>query len=222
MPTTAYQNVVDLILQKLPTGSPGGIIAEDHRDVENALLAFAESQWLKGDIKEVDCTDAYIAANFTNTGLGTGEREGWAICNGQNGTRNRIGRVSVAWGGATPPAGSGATSHPSIGGTGLADLNPAIYGGAVTHTLTVTEMPAHSHLMKQGNAGPTATPLNTPIYASGDDYTQNTFSNDATRLPSTNITGGAGSTSTNNSSGGSAVSHNNMQPYIVTLFIQKL
>lgn len=50
-----------------------------------------------GDIKEIDVSNAYIAANFDATGLGTNERLGWAICNGNNGTRNRSGRVPLQY-----------------------------------------------------------------------------------------------------------------------------
>ena len=129
MPTTAYTTVSQLISNLLPSGSPAGITADNHRTVELALLAFAEGQWVTGDIKEVDCTQAYILdpANFiqsgTEKGKGTvgGPRDGWAICNGLNGTRNRTGRVSVAWGDVTPLGASGeASTQPNIGGTGPA------------------------------------------------------------------------------------------------------
>jgi hypothetical protein len=53
--------------------------------------------WLPGDVKEVDCSDAYVAANFDGTGLGVNERAGWAVCNGANGTRDRRGRFPVGW-----------------------------------------------------------------------------------------------------------------------------
>lgn len=70
-----------------------------------ATFAFADlkplntlqQMWLPGDVKEVDCTDAYIVANFDGTGLGIGERKGWAICNGSNGTRDRRGRFPIGW-----------------------------------------------------------------------------------------------------------------------------
>ena len=62
----------------------------------------ADPAWITGDIKEVYCTNAYIAANFVSAGptkgLGTGPRLGWAICNGNNGTPNDDGRTPIAWG----------------------------------------------------------------------------------------------------------------------------
>ena len=41
---------------------------------------------------------AYIAANFDITGLGTNLMLGYAICNGNNGTLNKDGRVGIAYG----------------------------------------------------------------------------------------------------------------------------
>lgn len=41
---------------------------------------------------------AYIAANFDVTGLGINLMTGYAICNGQNGTLNKDGRVGIAYG----------------------------------------------------------------------------------------------------------------------------
>jgi len=52
-----------------------------------------------GTIKIKDCSNAYITANFDGTGLGINEELGYAICNGNNGTRNWEGRVPVAFGG---------------------------------------------------------------------------------------------------------------------------
>lgn len=60
-----------------------------------ARLEKLEAMWLPGDIKELACDATYITANFDNTGLGINLRQGWAICNGNNGTINKKGRVSV-------------------------------------------------------------------------------------------------------------------------------
>jgi hypothetical protein len=92
-------------------------------------LASTTSPWLRGDIKEVFCTPTYMTTYFTqsgpNAGLGIGERTGWAICNGNNGTPNDNGRVAIAWG----------TSYPVLNAT----------GGATSHTLLEAEMPIHNH-----------------------------------------------------------------------------
>jgi hypothetical protein len=128
--------------------------------------------WLTGDIKEVDCTNGYLAVNFDGTGLGINERLGWAICNGQNGTKNRNGLVSVAYG----------TDYTSMGVT----------GGSKNAVLI-----EHDHTIPLGILAGVS------IGGSGSyDINANTPTNKA----------GVGETGVGK----------NMQPYIVTLFIQKL
>lgn len=68
------------------------------KEVRDILFNFLESIFLPGDIKEIDCTAEYIAANFDATGLGINERAGWARCNGLNGTRSRVGKTSIGYG----------------------------------------------------------------------------------------------------------------------------
>jgi microcystin-dependent protein len=210
MPT--YNEVANLILTNLDDAVPGGITAAAHRSVENALLNFAkeiaEAQWLKGDIKEVDCTQQYIADNFESNGLGKNERLGWAICNGFQGlTKNRTGRVSVGYGVNGADTNGVSIAQTNIGAT----IAAPVIGGEKNHTLVVTEMPRHRHdslLFSEGGVG---------NFAGGQG---GTAGGDGTGL--TRYTGGAGSGETNNLTTGTAVPHNNMQPYIVTLFIQKL
>ena len=93
-----YNDVLSSIRTNLAPGTL--IIADKHRQVEKDLLDFAENQWLYGDIKKIFCTDDYIATHFNGSGKGIigGEREGWAICNGQNGTQPRAARVSIGYG----------------------------------------------------------------------------------------------------------------------------
>lgn len=40
----------------------------------------------------------FITDNFTGTGLGKNDYEGFAICNGLNGTQNRAGRAAIGYG----------------------------------------------------------------------------------------------------------------------------
>ena len=124
-----YIEVSQLIIDLLPTA--GNITANDHRTVEQALLDFAESQWLTGDIKEIDCTNQYITDNFESDGTGKNDRVGWAICNGNNGTRNRTGRVSVAYG--TTPLGSGAAAFTAMGTSGSPTIGGSKDAVVVSH-----------------------------------------------------------------------------------------
>ncbi|WPV66578.1 hypothetical protein [Chitinophaga sp. LS1] len=84
--------------------------------------------WKKGDIIEVDCDAQYISDNFTSTGLGVNERDGWAICNGNNGTQNRMGKFPVGY----DPS---RTDYSPVGKT----------GGLETVTLIESQMPKHKH-----------------------------------------------------------------------------
>lgn len=216
MPTTAYLNVLNLITSNLPSGQQ--ISATDHRAVENALLNFAESQWLPGDIKEIDCTQQYIIDNFDANGIGIGQREGWAICNGYNNlTRNRTGRVSVAYG--TNQA-SGAPAFPSVG---TSIFSPVLGGAAnsivVEHSHYTTKYGSvtnsNNSSLYDAPAGNIAANKERPLTSAA--YDANVAAYDY-ELTSSVGTADAGKTNTVGSSGMNA----NMQPYIVTLFIQKL
>jgi len=195
VPTYTREQLLTLISTKL-AGSPTTIHATEHRDLEIAIVNAIYGQ--VGDIKEIACDQNYINNNFDMTalapglGLANGERYGWAICNGNNGTINKMGRVGVGYD----------PTNYAIGTT----------GGEKTHTLLVTEMPPHTHKIS-GSTYDNGDPGN---YALGSAGTEQDFD-----IP-TKITGGAGSTSTGNTSGGATVPHNNMQPYIVTLFIQRI
>lgn len=55
-----------------------------------------------GDVKMVSCDGAYLIANFEGNGLGKNKREGWALCNGNNGTPNLSGKFIVGYDPADP------------------------------------------------------------------------------------------------------------------------
>jgi len=217
-----YTSVNNLIQTLLGTGTD--ITAVELQTVQQELLNYTRDQWLTGDIKEIDCNDAYIAANFETSGptkgrgIVGGEREGWAICNGLNGTKNRTGLVSVAYGTIAPTIGSNAypsmesslsPGSPNYGGNKNAVLiahkhDSVVFGpGASNKTLcntsgTGTTQPAgtyHMNTTTQNNTAPANQTSTKGITSVG-----NIFNDDP------------------NQTGLNA----NMQPYIVTLFIQKL
>ncbi|RFM32269.1 phage baseplate protein [Chitinophaga silvisoli] len=122
--------------------------------IANMKASFTQqlnSLWKKGDIIEVDCDATYISANFTNTGLGINERDGWAICNGNNGTKNRMGRFPVGY----DPS---RTDYSPVGKT----------GGAETITLTESQMPKHTHNFSV--TGQQVGSLLTRIYSISEGY----------------------------------------------------
>jgi hypothetical protein len=89
-----------------------------------AITVIQDTYWQTGDIKEIDVTEAYITANFNSTGLGINNRVGWAICNGNNGTVNRLGKFPVQ-------RNTGDSNFAAMGNT----------GGAETVTLTQNNIP---------------------------------------------------------------------------------
>lgn len=169
MTRAEYQALIDVIA----TGEPNTAL-----EVRTILNALADGSYLTGDVKMVNCTNVYLTANFDSTGLGIAERLGWAICNGANGTRNMNGKVPLPYG----------SSYLTLGAT----------GGEVSHTLTVSEVPA----------------LSVSYTGSNDDT-----GDDGQYIVTSPTDPNTVHTLTTNGGGGA---HNNMQPYVVTLFIQKL
>ena len=175
MTYSEIQNLIDTNL-----ASDTKIPALKHREVEHALLDYIQSNLSQsGDIKRVKCDLAYLESNFEVDGLGKNLRLGWAICNGNNGTDNLAGRVGVGYG----------LGYSVLGQT----------GGEKEHTLTIEQIPAHTHDTTFG----------------GDDANDSGSTN--TWLQSS----GSLHTKTSTSKGGGQ-SHNNMQPYIINLYIMKL
>lgn len=204
IPTYTREQLITLVNQYLQPNS--NIQAIEHNEIETAIVNAIYGQI--GDIKEIACDINYINTNFDmvglNPGLGksTGERYGWAICNGNNGTINKMGRVSIGY----DPI------NYTIGAT----------GGSKTHTLNINEIPPHFHhtpgsVFKSFVAGAADLGGNTSTGTGSDSNVTNSEISIA-GLGSNYNSGGAALEKT--IGGGQA--HNNMQPYIVTLFIQRI
>lgn len=144
--------------------------------VRGVLTAIADGISDRVEMREV--STSYISANFDPTGLGINLELGFAICNGNNGTRDMRGRVPMQY----------STTYPTLGAT----------GGEATHTLTSNEIP----------------PVSVPYTGSSDD----------TGDPGTYIITSPSSPNgiRNLTTTGGGQAHNNMQPYMVMLFVKKL
>lgn len=132
-------------VSELPPNAPTdtSILAHQVGDVLSRmtlleLITFvgAQASAKQYEIKYIRAPDsAYITDNFDMSiipeqGIGKvgGLWEGWAICNGNNGTDNIDGQVLMGWGAVYNTVGD--------------------FIGEATHLLTVTEMPSHSHPIK--------------------------------------------------------------------------
>lgn len=160
--------IQDLINTNLASSSD--ITASELRAVFNAFLNDSSILY---EVKELDVNNAFITANFDGTGLGINSFEGWAICNGDNGTKDRGGRVSIAY---------DSVNYPTLG----------VVGGS--EDAVVVE---HSHTVA--------------------NYAGNTLT--STRIDASTLIGIGGDTTS--TTGVSGVGKN-MQPYLVTLFIQRI
>lgn len=209
-----FNDIITLITGLLPSNSQ--ITAANHRTVETAILTFAKEQWLPGDIKMVGCTNAYITANFVTSGptaglgLPGGEREGWAICNGLNLTKNLKGRFPLGFTDSTFDIDNDAGNYPTMGATG-GFTNAAI----IDHTHEYQD----AYFAENNGHKPVSN-----IGGSGDTDGDNGFyyrTRSGVGSVSPPAPGSRPLTDNPQFSTGSGL-NKNMPPYIVTLFIQKL
>ena len=184
-----------------------------------------DSVWLVGDVKEIDCNNAYRDIHFDSTGLGRLERIGWAICNGNNGTKNRGGRISIGYSQEVVDA-----NH------SLLDNAYNVLGGLVgvkKHLLTETEIPLHDHdtvdeatfgsYRRQGVQNDEDDSIIITFPGSGYGNTSSTVIGTPSAGNSTGATDFSGANFKTGKAGSSTPqAHENRQPSIVTLFIQKI
>ncbi len=213
IPTYTREQLLTLLSTKLADQST--ITALEHRDLETAIVNAIYGQI--GDIKEISCDTTYIANNFkTGTGLPdeglglpSGERYGWAICNGKNGTVDKRGNVSIGY---------DPSSYATLASTQSGGPNPPYkQGGQKRVTLQESEMPSHRHKFSDDTNGDTNT------LRSGNDIIP-FVTNPTSAGISANGSGSGKIYQTSRTGGTNNVtqSHENMQPYIVTLFIQRI
>ena len=96
-------NLTDITAKITAYASGQPNTAEALREILNDIAGgFAQTE----DIREIEVSNAYLSANFDGSGLGNNERIGWAICNGNNGTRDRRGMVPMQYSPTYPTLGA--------------------------------------------------------------------------------------------------------------------
>lgn len=162
-----------------------------------------------------------LSGNFDVSGAGLGDWEKIYLCNGQNGTPDKRGRVGV---GATSGMGGGAFSpavDPSIFGNPSYSLLST--GGANNVTLSVSQIPSHTHVATATSSvtdpGHSHTISHLDKGNPGDGSSTIDFGGPATFSTNTATTGISVSTSVVNSNTGGGLSHPNVQPVIACYYI---
>lgn len=151
--------------------------------------------WVDGDVKMVNCDNAYIAANFDASGLALANsvRAGWAICNGENGTVDMRGRFAIAY--------DDRSVDPANSIWDAVYNNMGAIDGDKEVTLTASEIPSlNVTIPRAGYAG---------IGGSGNLFV-GTANSPSAGTQNVAVAGTGG------------LAHNNIPPFRVTLFIEKL
>jgi microcystin-dependent protein len=150
--------------------------------------------------------------------------KGWAFCNGQllpiNQNQALFSLLGTMYGGdgrvnfALPNLQGRVPVHAENGFNGLGER-----GGEIAHTLTVSELPAHTHFLSARNNAPGVVNGNvgspTKVFAQGLAVV-NTGNQPVNMYGSGAPTAAMGPSSTSNTGGSQA--HNNMMPYLAINF----
>ena len=136
--------------------------------------------------------------------------QGWAQCNGQllpiNQNQALFSLLGTMYGGD----GQNNFALPNLRGRVPTHIGQGFFqgqaGGEQSHTLTISEMPTHTHQAIASTDGPTVTPPTNNFWASNTGFTPYSPTANATMSPASLA-----------NSGGSQP-HNNMSPYLVLNF----
>lgn len=104
------QTILDLINNNIRNKAPK-VLKSEHAQIEEALL---DAIFFPYEVKQIDCPQQFLIDNFDlvpgpTMGLGKNLALGFAICNGNNGTQNRNGRVALQY---------DPDQYPNLGDTG--------------------------------------------------------------------------------------------------------
>lgn len=148
-----------------------------------------------------------IASQFDGTGLGIGLFEGFAICNGQNGTPNMGGRVAVGYDNTDADY----DTVGKVGGVKTVTLTGA-QSGVAAHSHSITD-PGHTHDLNVSEATP-------KIVGQNSGGGENAADDLASTLTTTSQT--TGITINNAVEANAQQAHENRQPYSVVVWLMKI
>jgi hypothetical protein len=140
MTRSEYQTLIDTLADNQPNTAA---------TVRNILGALADGATFTGEMKAMEVDTSYIAANFDGSGLGTNEMVGYAICNGQNGTRDWRGRT---------PLGYDSVNYPTLGAIGGSKDAVLV---AHTHSVATSPNDALGYVTAKSSSATGGTPINT-------------------------------------------------------------
>jgi microcystin-dependent protein len=194
-------------------------IANINSYIANYLASIGSSSLVKNKMIPYTAMEYYGPLGyFDASGAGIGDWVDVYLCNGNNGTPDKRGRVAV---GATTGMGGGVMSgsvNPAVAGN--PDYTLLSVAGSNLVTLTTAQIPSHNHIATF-TGSPHNHPLTAPYYSKAGSGTINTLdsTNDSSHL-SVNSTGfaTAGGSVTVASTGGGE-SHPNIQPSIGCYYI---
>jgi microcystin-dependent protein len=217
--TTNYVAIADVntyIADYVSGQTGGGVTGEAAKMVPNTVVEYYGSLTF-----------------FDATGAGTGDWVNIYLCNGNNGTPDKRGRVGI---GTTSGMGGGtfaSTVDPAISGNPTYTLYST--GGANTVVLTSSQLPAHTHTGTTSTSNDTHTHLTVGIAnnatLSGTNYTTQFHSTGgnfgyalegSTSAPVYGLTSEASSNHSHTfttASAGGGTSHSNIQPVLACHYI---
>lgn len=140
MTRSQYQTLINTLVDNQPNTAA---------TVRGIFEALADGATFTNELKLMDTTNVYISANFDGTGLGTNEMLGYAICNGQNGTRDWSGRVPLAY---------DTSLYPTIGAVGGSRDAVLV---AHTHSIATSPNDNLGYVTAKSSSATGGTPINT-------------------------------------------------------------